>query len=74
MSTKKRRQPKGTIKEVLDDNVFRQVKLQIKKFDLTDRQKTLVELAFNYDTKIIFINGVAGSSKTFLSYDFLIES
>ena len=31
MSTKKRRQPKGTIKEVLDDNVFRQVKLQIKQ-------------------------------------------
>ena len=67
MSTKKRRQPKETIKEVLEDNVFRQVKLQIKKFNLTNKQKSLVELAFQHDTKIIFINGVAGSSKTFLS-------
>ena len=66
MSTK-RRTAKETIKEVLEDNVFRQVKLKIKKFELTKKQKNFVELAFNRETKIIFVNGVAGSSKTFLS-------
>jgi len=67
MSTKKRRQPRETIKEVIEDNTFTKVKLNIKKFNLTAKQKKLVELAFNRETKIIFINGVAGSSKTFLS-------
>lgn len=72
MSSKKRRSPrdskeKETIKEVIDDNVFRPIKLNIKNFQLTDKQKSLIEIAFNKNTKIILINGVAGSSKTFLS-------
>ena len=67
MSTKKRKQPKENIKENIEDNVFRPVKLNIKPFNLTDKQKSLVEVALRRDTKIIFINGVAGSSKTFLS-------
>lgn len=72
MSTKKKRisrenKEKETIKENIDDNVFRPVKLNIKNFNLTDKQKTLVEVAFNKNTKIVLINGVAGSSKTFLS-------
>ena len=67
MSTKKRKQQKETIKENIEENIFRPVKLNIKHFNLTDKQKSLVEIALKKDTKIVFINGVSGSSKTFLS-------
>jgi phosphate starvation-inducible PhoH-like protein len=71
MSTKKKKQSKEKasdyMKEKIEENAFRQIRLNIKHFNLTDKQKTLVEMALKKDTKIIFINGVAGSSKTFLS-------
>jgi phosphate starvation-inducible PhoH-like protein len=69
MSTKKKRQPKEKedIKEVIDDNHFRSVRLNIKDFKLTDKQKSFAQIAFDKNTKIIFINGPAGSSKTFLA-------
>jgi hypothetical protein len=61
MSTKKRKQQKETIKENIEENIFRPVKLNIKHFNLTDKQKSLVEIALKKDTKIVFINGIAGS-------------
>ena len=67
MSTKKKRQPKETIKEVIEENTFKPIKLTIKDFKLTDKQKSLVKVAFDRNTKIVFVNGVAGSSKTFLA-------
>lgn len=35
--------------------------------DLTEKQKAFIELLNNKDTKIVFVNGPAGTSKTFLS-------
>jgi phosphate starvation-inducible PhoH-like protein len=54
------------IQESIERN-FKSIKLNIETFDLTDKQKSLVELAFKRDTRIVFVNGVAGSSKTFLA-------
>lgn len=41
------------------------IKLKFKKFELTEKQKDFLSLAFDPDIKIIFINGPAGSAKTF---------
>ena len=35
--------------------------------DLTDKQKELIDIILNKKTKIVFINGPAGTSKTFLA-------
>lgn len=42
-------------------------KFQIKSCDLTEKQKTFLKIALNKDTKIIFVSGPAGSSKTYIS-------
>ena len=42
-------------------------KLNFKHFDLTDKQKDFLQKAFDENTKIMFIAGPAGSSKTFMS-------
>lgn len=39
----------------------------IKSFKWTDKQKSLIKLALDEETKIIFIEGPAGTSKTLLS-------
>lgn len=69
MSTKKKKplKEKDNLKEIIEDNHFRPIKLSIKDFKLTDKQKSLAQIVFNKNTKIIFINGVAGSSKTFMA-------
>ena len=69
MSTKKKRIPKEKeeIKQNIDDNHLKLVRLSIKDFKLTDKQKSFAQIAFDKNTKIIFINGPAGSSKTFLA-------
>jgi len=69
MSTKKKRIPKEKedIKQNIDDNHLKLVRLNIKDFKLTDKQKSFAQIAFDKNTKIIFINGPAGSSKTFLA-------
>lgn len=41
--------------------------LNFKKFPWTENQKKFIELALKKETKIIFLDGVAGSSKTLLS-------
>lgn len=50
--------------EVLDQNPFKGLKLNIKPFNFTDKQKTFIKLALDKNTKIIFVNGPAGTSKT----------
>ena len=45
------------------DNPF----FYIKNHRLTDRQKKFVELALEQKTKIMFINGPAGSTKTYMA-------
>jgi phosphate starvation-inducible protein PhoH and related proteins len=41
--------------------------LHIISKDLTDKQKIFLELAYNDEVKIIFIEGVAGTSKSYIS-------
>ncbi len=69
MSTKKKKiqKEKEDLNEIIADNHFKSVKLNIKNFNLTDKQKSFAQIAFDKNTKIIFINGPAGSSKTFLA-------
>ena len=69
MSTKKKKiqKDKEDLNEIIADNHFRSVKLNIRNFNLTDKQKSFAQIAFDKNTKIIFINGPAGSSKTFLA-------
>ena len=42
-------------------------KLLLNNFELTAKQKEFLKIAFDEDTKIIFVSGPAGSSKTFIS-------
>jgi len=69
MSIKKKKiqKEKENFDEIIADNHFRSVKLNIRNFNLTDKQKSFAQIAFDKNTKIIFINGPAGSSKTFLA-------
>lgn len=69
MSNKKKKiaKEKENIKEIIDNNRFKTIKLNIKDIKLTDKQKSLAQIVFDKNTKIIFINGVAGSSKTFMA-------
>ncbi len=59
------------IKESLADNIFhdnpikRQIKL--KQFPWSDKQKEFFKIALNPDTKVVLVNGPAGTSKTLLS-------
>jgi phosphate starvation-inducible protein PhoH and related proteins len=61
-------------KESIDKSpvVYQKSKIQkqlniIHHDDLTDKQKEFIKLALDRDTKIIFMSGPAGSSKSFLS-------
>ena len=42
-------------------------KLNFKPFELTDKQKDFLKKAFDPTTKIMFVAGPAGSSKTFMA-------
>ena len=48
----------------LNENKY---KLYLKNFDLTEKQKLFLKIAFDKNTKMIFVSGAAGSSKTFVS-------
>ena len=69
MSNKKKKahKDKEDFNEIITENTLKSVKLNIKNFNLTDKQKSFAQIAFDKNTKIIFINGPAGSSKTFLA-------
>src|SRR5690606_7585382 len=64
-----------TVKENKTDKstkIFQRDKLKNKlnireRVDLTDRQKEFLELAQKNNTRIVFLSGPAGSSKTFLA-------
>lgn len=53
--------------EHIKENVFKQSKLHIRDLKLTERQKEFVKIAFDKNTKIIFVNAPAGVGKTLLS-------
>ena len=69
MSIKKKKiqKEKHDLNEIISNNSFKSTKLTIKNFNLTDKQKSFAQIAFDKNTKIVFINGPAGSSKTFLA-------
>lgn len=52
--------------QVHQDEKFKD-KLFIRELNWTDKQKQFIDLASNKETKILFIKGPAGSSKTLLS-------
>lgn len=69
-SKKKKKQAHNDIESIEDtirENVFKQPKLHIKDVKLTEKQKEFVKIAFDKNTKIIFVNGPAGSSKTWIT-------
>ena len=41
--------------------------IKVKQFAWTDKQKDFFKIALNHDTKIVFVNGPAGTAKTLLS-------
>tara|TARA_Y100000310_G_scaffold277348_1_gene295036 strand:- start:2019 stop:2807 length:789 start_codon:yes stop_codon:yes gene_type:complete len=52
-------------KFVVDDPIKRQIK--INQLPWTEKQKDFFRVALDYNTKIIFVNGPAGTAKTLLS-------
>ena len=45
----------------------RKVEFKQRKFKFSEKQKQLLEICLNPDTKIVFIAGPAGSAKTYMS-------
>jgi len=64
MMTKRK---KSTASEKIISIAENKYKLNLKKFELTDKQHEFLKIAFDKNTKIIFVSGPAGSSKTFIS-------
>jgi phosphate starvation-inducible protein PhoH len=52
-------------KYIAENPIERQIK--INQFPWTEKQKEFFRIALDYNTKIIFVNGPAGTSKTLLS-------
>jgi phosphate starvation-inducible PhoH-like protein len=50
----------------LDDNALK-AKIKIKGLKLTEKQKKFLELSLNNDSKIVFVLGPAGSTKTYMA-------
>lgn len=46
---------------------FKKTKIKLKKIDFSDKQKELLKIMFDPNTKIIFLSGPAGTSKTFMA-------
>lgn len=46
---------------------FHKTNIKLKKINLTDKQRSLLKIMFDWDTSVIFISGPAGTSKTFIA-------
>ena len=74
MSKKKRSSKQNNPNETKDksllvhqnDKISRQIQIR-QRPDLTQRQKEFLRLALDNNTKIIFVSGPSGSSKSFLA-------
>jgi phosphate starvation-inducible PhoH-like protein len=64
-----KKKKKNPVVEEIDneikENSLNNVKLNIKTFPLTNKQKDFVKLAIHPDTKMIFVRGMAGTSKSY---------
>ena len=63
MSRKKR----STASEKIIPFAENKYKLYLKNFELTEKQHQFLKIAFDKNTKMVFVSGPAGSSKTFIS-------
>lgn len=46
---------------------FRKTKIKTHKFEFSEKQSELLKIIFDKDTKVVFISGPAGTSKTFMA-------
>lgn len=63
--TKRKKAAQGAEDTVLE--IQNKYKLSLKQFDLSDKQKEFLKVAFDKNTKAVFVLGPAGSSKTFIA-------
>jgi len=63
--TKRKKAAQGAEDTVLE--IQNKYKLSLKQFDLSEKQKQFLKVAFDKDTKMVFVLGPAGSSKTFIA-------
>jgi phosphate starvation-inducible protein PhoH and related proteins len=61
-----RKKPSADNNQTLNTNPFKS-KISIRGKNLTDKQKKFLKLGLDPDTKIIFVDGPAGSTKTYVS-------
>jgi len=66
MSRKKPKQKDSSLKVPQRDKIKDELTI-FQREDLTDKQREFIELLMDKQTKIVFVNGPAGTSKTFLS-------
>lgn len=65
MPRKKKVSKEPEEKEILEVGVKNKYNLNFNKFKLTDKQNEFMKVAFDKNTKMVFVLGPAGSSKTF---------
>jgi len=65
----KKKQIEEELMDSMSFNDFEPIKRQLKinQFQWTEKQKEFFKLALHHDTKIVFVDGPAGTSKTLLS-------
>lgn len=61
------RRKKSSASEKIIPLAENKYKLYLNKFDLTKKQHEFLKIAFDKNTKIVFVSGPAGASKTFIS-------
>lgn len=72
--TKKKHPVVEEIDLEMDEAESKSFKLNIKQFNFTEKQKNLIKLGLDKDTKVIFISGPSGTSKTLLSVYIALRS
>ena len=72
--TKKKHPVVEEIDLEMDEIESKSFKLNIKQFNFTEKQKNLIKLGLDKDTKVIFISGPSGTSKTLLSVYIALRS
>jgi len=63
--TKRKKVAQGAEDAVLD--IQNRYKLNLTQFNLSEKQKDFLKIAFDKNTKVVFVLGPAGSSKTFIA-------
>jgi len=66
--------PKRKLKEIENSSEIEEImssigktKIKLKKVEFTEKQKDLLKILFDKNTKIVFLSGPAGTSKTFMA-------